>query len=144
MDTNATTTSSTLHNEARALGRFILGAPVDAEFVERYAAAHAHVLRVLPPSRRGDAAIVALGVKRPALLPFLAAASAVRARDGLLHKKSLLMAAILEASPRYADEFLPRSTGPVRLVLMLGWTGAITAIQVAIGWPLLWMVGRRA
>src|SRR6185436_3863688 len=110
---DATSSNSALHQEARLFGRFILGKPCDAEFIERYAAAHEHLFRD-PPSR-ADASILKLAVKRPFLLPFLGAASALVARDGIFHKKSLLMAAILEASPRYADEFLPRPTGKARL-----------------------------
>ncbi len=131
-----------LHEEGRALGAFIIGAPVDAEFVDRYAAAHAHLFR--EPPGPGEAAVLALAIRRPLLLPFLAAASGLIRRESLLHKKSLLMAAILEASPRYADEFLPRPTRPFRLAIILAWTGLVTALQVAIGLPILLLLGKRS
>ncbi len=131
-----------LHDEGRALGRFILGSPVDVEFVNRYAAAHEHLFR--DPPTRGDSAVLELAVNRPVLLPFLAAASGLIRRESILHKKSLLMAAILEASPRYADEFLPRPTRPFRLAIILAWTGLVTAFQVAIGLPILLLVGKRS
>ncbi len=131
-----------LHEEGRALGAFIIGRPVDVEFVNRYTAAHAHLFR--EPPARGDAAVLALAISRPLLLPFLAAASGLVRRESILHKKSLLMAAILEASPRYADEFLPRPTRPFRLAIILAWTGLVTAFQVAIGVPILLLVGKRS
>jgi len=130
-----------LRAEAAALGRHILGRPVDSEFVERYVAAHAH----LPLEARdpGDAAVLDFALAHPVFLPCLDAAAALTRPEALLHRKAILLAAILEASPRYADQFLPRTVGwPGLLGLGLG-IGMTTAFQLAVGLPVLALVGRR-
>jgi len=124
-----------LREEARVFGRFIAGGPVEHEFVERYVAAHAH----LPIEVRdaADERVLTFAVAHPAALPALDAASALVWPHSLLHRKALLMAAILEASPRYADDFLPRRSSWGRLVLLVVSVGLSTAYQVARGLPLL-------
>lgn len=134
--------SQALQDQGAILGRFIIGVPVEPQFIDRYVLAHEHVST--EQSAPADAAILTLAMKRPILLPFLAAAASLVRRDSLLHKKSLLMAAILEASPTYADEFLPRPMGMFRLTSTLVVTGIVTAFQAAVGLPLLWFAGRRA
>jgi hypothetical protein len=130
-----------LKAEARVLGRFILGREPEAEFAERYAAAHSHLFKELIPP--GDRAIVAFAMRMPLLVPCVDAAAARFRPGSLIHRKALLMAAILEASPRYADEFLPRTKGMAGLVWLVLWTGVVSAVQIVLGAPVLFIVGRR-
>ncbi len=136
------TSAEALRNEARALGRLILRRDVDAEFVDRYVEAHRHLLTGAQPPR--EVSLVRVAVARPVLLACLEAAVALVQPDSLLRKKSLLMAAILEASPRYADEFLPRPIGWVGLAFLAIRVGLGSAARLAVGLPALWILRRSA
>jgi hypothetical protein len=131
-----------LKAEARALGWFILRCEVEPEFIERYAAAHEHLFT--GPQLPADNALVFFATRHPRLLPCLDAASALLRPDSLLHKKALLMTGILEASPRYAEEFLPRKRGLLGLCTLFVGLGLTTAVQVAVGAPLLWYMRLRS
>lgn len=128
--------------EGRALGRWIIGRPVDAEFVERYASAHAHLL--LTTDDPGDRAVLAYAIAHPRLLPPLDAASALVRPQSILHRKALLMTAILEASPTHAEMFLPRTRGWAGLLALAAGVGIVTVMQLALGLPLLALLRRRA
>ena len=130
-----------LRAEARVLGRFVLGRDPEAEFAERYAAAHDHLFKELIPP--GDRSVVAFAMRMPVLVPCVDAAAALFRPGSLLHRKALLMAAILEASPKYAEEFLPRTKGMSGLAWLVLWTGVVSAVQIAIGAPVIFIVGRR-
>ena len=141
MAESSPTTPEVLKAEARALGRLILRREVEQEFIDRYAAAHEHIFTEIQSP--ADVALVSFAVRHERLLPCLDAAAALLRPHSLLHKKALLMTAVLEASPRYADEFLPRKRsflGLCGLFIVLGFT---TAVQVVIGAPLLWLVRPR-
>lgn len=123
-----------IRREARALARFILGREVEPAFVERYVQAHQH----LPLTGDADErAIVAFAVAHPRLLPSMEAAAALVRPNGLLHRKAILMLAILEAAPNYADEFLPRRVGWMELALVTAGAAVGSAARVALGVPLL-------
>ena len=136
------TSPEALRLEARALGRMILRMQVDAEFVERYVQAHDHLFT--GPQLPRELAIVRFAVLHPLILSCLDAAAAFTQPDALLHKKALLMAAILETSPRYADEFLPRRCGWMGLVLLAARLGIGTAANLIVGLLTLWLLRRRA
>lgn len=131
-----------LRLEARALGRMILRREIDAEFIERYIEAHRHLFTGPQPPR--ELAIVRFAAGRPLLLSCLDTAVAVTQPDSLLHKKALLMAAILETSPRYADEFLPRRCGWFGLGVLAVRIGLGTMAGLIIGLPTLWLLRSRA
>lgn len=131
-----------LRREARVLGRLILKREVEAEFLDRYIEAHRHLF--LEPPAKGEAAVLEFAVRHSRLLPCIDGAAALTAPNSLLHRKSLLMAAILEASPRYADEFLPRRATVPGLIGLGLVVGVVAAVHVAIGLPILKLVGRGA
>lgn len=129
-----------LRIEGRLLGRLVLGREPEPEFVERYVGAHEFLFQ--EPVHGNDGAVMALAVRRPWLVPCLDSAAALVRPHALLHRKALLMAAILEASPRYAGEFLPRRTGWAGLVWLGFSAGLMTAVRVAVGIPVLILAGR--
>lgn len=139
MPASVVTPESQLRAEASVLGRFLVRRAVEPEFVDRYVAAHA--FQFLDEHDARDRAILAWAVAHPSLLPCVDAALALRRPDALLHKKALLMAAILEASPAYVDEFLPRAIGVAGLAFLGLRLGLGTALHLAIGVPLLWWCG---
>lgn len=125
------------------LSRYILGGgDASLALLQRYADAHVHL--DVGGATTSDRATLAFALAHPWLLPSLDAAAAFVRPQALLHRKALLMTAILEASPDHADLFLPRVAG----WLALGWLGArvafSTVVHLAVGLPLLLTIERRS
>jgi hypothetical protein len=125
-----------LIGEAQALSRLIVGEVAPRDFLDRYVTAHRYVFS--DSADPDEIALLALAMRRRWLLPCIDAALALRRPDALLHRKALVMAAILEASPRYADAFLPRHRSTVALIWLSLRLGAMGAMQLAIGLPIVW------
>jgi hypothetical protein len=120
-----------LQDEARVFGRYLVRGTVPAELVERYCAANAALFGGAPPA--ADAAIVRFARRHPWSVGFLDGACALLRPTGLLRGKLLVMSAILETSPEFADEFLPRSLNPLGLVTRLAVSGTAAVIRAAVG-----------
>ena len=117
--------------EARLFTRYLVGRPPPAELVDRYRAANAAIFT--EPVAREDAALVAFARRHPWSVSLLDAASGLLRPGSLLRNKILLMAAILETSPAFADEFLPRDARPLRLLLTLLAHGTVAVARAALG-----------
>lgn len=126
-----------LEDEARTFGRYLVGRIPPAELVARYCEAMS-VLLAEPASPR-DAALLAFARRHPWSLSCLDAAAGLLERDGLLRSKLLVLTAVLETSPTFADEFLPRGASLARLLSGLGVAGVAAVLRLALGlllWPL--------
>ena len=121
----------------KLIARYLIDADPPAELANRYVAAHRELF--------GDVAAPEWEFVRqhPRALPYLDAAAGVLARQSLLRKKILLAAAILEASPAYADFFLAEVEGRIRILGLLAWQGALGVGKLALGAPLLLAVRRK-
>ncbi|HZO82834.1 MAG TPA: NAD-dependent epimerase/dehydratase family protein [Candidatus Binataceae bacterium] len=129
--------SGSAADDFRLIARYLLDVEPPPELVERYVAAERKLLG-------GEASPEWEAVRRhPRLLPYLDAAAGVLARRSLLRRKILLAAAVLEASPAYADFFLAEVDGRAAAVLALLWQGARGAIMLTLGMPLLFVIRRR-
>ena len=119
--------------EARILGRYLLGCDVEEEHVARYAYAAS-----LQPheSDETELRIVAYALAHPRTLGPLDGALALTRPRALLRRKLLLMAAILEASPRYCDWFLPVRRAPSYAVVAAA-AALRAAVQTGLGLILL-------
>jgi hypothetical protein len=122
-----------LELEAWVFGRYLIGTPPPPKLTRRYASACRTLLTDKP--RPQDASVVRFVRRQPWSAPFLDAASGLLAPRGLLRTKVLIMAAILEASREFADEFLPREdpVGRVRLVALLAGIGLVAAARTLLG-----------
>jgi hypothetical protein len=120
-----------VRSEARVFGRYLVGRLPPDELIERYAEAN----RVLftEPADAADVAVVRFARRHPWSVPFLDAAAGLRRPGGLLRSKVLVMAAILETSPAFADEFLPHTVPSAALVLCVGVYGLLAVMQAAVG-----------
>ena len=132
-----------LRDEAMRFGRYLVGTAPSEELAERYATAHAHVLR--EPPTPADEAILAFVHAHPWSLPLLDAGTALMRSAPRLRRKLLVMMAILEATPEHADATLPQDGVPLpRLVLRLGRAGAAAALKLGAGVALAAAVTARA
>jgi hypothetical protein len=109
-----------LEAEARAVGRYIIGRPIDEQCRLRYA--RAVVSGVVPLDERSER-LLRRAIAHPWLLGLLDGAAAIEHPSGPLRRRFLLMFAILETSPEYSELFLPRNL-TWRDAFSLAWTGA--------------------
>ena len=131
-----------LAGEARLFGRYLVGREPSDALVARYVAAcRTHFAE---PPRADDAAVLAWVRRHAWSIGMLDAASGLLRPGGPLRNRILLMAAILESTPEFADHFLPRQVGPLALALRVGVAGTIAVANAVAGAVLLKALARRA
>ena len=124
-----------LHQEAAALGRYLLGRPAPAEALERYVEGS---LRLFEGSgSREDLSIVAFIRRHSWSLPPLDAACGLLRPQSLLRQKLILMLAILETMPEVASDFLPVARPRALVVGRLLTAGLVAGLKTAVGLLLL-------
>ncbi len=121
----------TLEAEARVFSRYLVGQDPPGELIDRYEKAN-RALFTEPVDLR-DRALVAFVGRHPWSVSLLDAASGLLRPNGLLRGKVLTMAAILETSPEFADEFLPRRAHPAALLLRLFTLGFVAVARAVLG-----------
>jgi hypothetical protein len=131
-----------LTTEARILGRYLLGRQPTAVLSARYAEADRTVGDRGPNAL--DRRILAFGLAWPWSLASLDAACALLRPQSLLREKLIRLAAVLEASPEFADEFLPASRGLPSTLLHLGRIAIACAGEFVVGVALLKMLALHA
>jgi hypothetical protein len=128
--------------EARLFGRYLVGREPGEAVVARYVAAcRTHFAE---PPRADDAAALAWVRRHGWSVAMLDAASGLLRPGGALRNRILLMAALLESTPEFADDFLPRHVGPLALAVRVGAAGAVAVANAILGAILLKTVARRA
>lgn len=124
----------------KLISKYLLDAFPPDELVNRYVAAH-EILLGDPVAAEWD-----FVRRHPAALPYLDAAMGVFARSSPMRKKIILAAAILEASPAYADFFLEEIQGIGHVLGDLVWHGTLSLGKLLVGMPILliarWANGR--
>ena len=123
--------AAALELEARVFGRYLVGRVPPGELVDRYRAASTTLFGTLVGGP--DAAIIAFARRHPWSVPFLDAGAAIVRPAGLLRSKILVMSAILEASPAFADEFLPRNVPLAGLALRVVGLGMWAVARAIVG-----------
>src|SRR5207249_778165 len=119
-------------SESRLFGRYLLDIEPSLELQQRYAAACRKLFAdPAPPELR-------FVRRHPWALPLVDAAAGLRHPQSELRQRLLLMAAILETTPDYAEFFLT-TPSPATVV----WQGIRSAVKIALGIPIL-AVARRA
>lgn len=126
--------------EARLFARYLVGRDPSPVHVERYVAASR--THFPDPPAADDAAVLAWIRRHPWSVGLLDAASGLARPGGALRNRILLMAAVLETSPEFADDFLPHQPGPLALILRIGVAGTIAVASAVAGLLLLQMAKR--
>ena len=129
-----------LRAEAMQFSRYLLGRPPEAAMVERYVEANRTLFGEDTPQE--DRALLGFCQRHPSCIGLLDGAAGWLQPDALLRKKILVMGAILEASPRFAPEFLRARTSTSGFVLGSGWWASRAATKLLIGSMLLWWLRR--
>ena len=120
-----------LEAEARTFTRYLIGRTPPPELVARYCEANATLFTAPVPAV--EAGIVAFVRRHPWSVGLLDAAVGLRRPGSLLRNKILVMAAILETSPAFADDFLTRPLHPVVLALRVAGLGTLAVARTLLG-----------
>jgi hypothetical protein len=124
-----------LEGEARLFARYLVGVVPAEGLIARYA----HACRILfpEPGSPRDEALLAFARRHSWSVSFLDAACGLLWRGARMREKVLVMAAVLEASPDFAEEFLPRTVGPLALFVQLAAVGIVAVGRAVAGLLLL-------
>jgi hypothetical protein len=120
-----------LDDEARLFTRYLVGRTPPPDLVARYAEADRTIWTTPAPSR--EAGLVHFARRHPWSVGLLDAAAGLLQPSGRLRGKILVMSAILETSPVFADEFLPRTVRTPSLLLHLVAAGTAALAQALLG-----------
>jgi hypothetical protein len=133
-----TPTQTELEAEARIFARYLIGTDPAPQHIARYLDAEN---RLSPDCNDLDPA-GSFVRRHPWAIGPLDSASALLRPDSRFRAGMLRMAAILEASPQFADRFLPECRSRLGILTRLMGIGVSTAWQLAVGVPLLFFVKR--
>ncbi len=129
-----------LEKEARLFARYLLDCDPPREMVDRYISANRHLgLNVVTAENEH---ISNFSLSHPWSIPFLDAATGFLQPEAALRKKIYIMAAVLEASPRYAKDFLPDNLSPLLLFVRLITNGLTAGIKILVGLPMFLIIRR--
>ncbi len=131
----------TLEKEAVLFARYLLDSNPPQEMIDRYKSANEQL--GVRASTAADEQVLSFSVSHPWSIPYLDAATGLLMNDSLLRKKIYVMAAVLEASPRYAKDFLPENRFLLMVFVQLIGSGLIAGIKMLIGIPLFLVIRRR-
>jgi hypothetical protein len=129
-----------LEQEALAFSRYLVARVAPDALRVRYVEAVRTLLAA--PASATDEAIVDFARRHPWSVSLLDAACGLVRPRARLREKLLVMAAVLEASPDFADEFLPRTERPALLLVRLAGLGCLAAGRTLAGLLLLPIAAR--
>jgi hypothetical protein len=131
-----------LEKEASVFTRYLLDCEPPPDMVESYISANRHL--GVNAATAADEHILNFSVSHPWSIPYLDAATGISMNDSLLRKKIYIMAAVLEASPRYSESYLPEPLSPFMFFPRLVASGLKACIKIIIGIPMLMLIRKRA
>ncbi len=120
-----------LEREAEVITRYLVGEAPGRGHVVSYVSANSVLFA------DADDALTAFCRRRPFWLPLVDSGAGFLDNACLLRRKILLMAAILEASTRFAPHFLPGESTTRLDLVRVGVTGAVAALRTLLGVPLV-------
>jgi hypothetical protein len=136
-----TSVTPELEREAHLLTRYLLDRACPPDMMALYLDAHVVAAKPWTADPASDRAL-RFALEHPFTFGPLDAASALTGSAPVLRAKLLLMTAILEASPMFADRFLPAPPSAIRTLVVLAGSGARVLVSLLVGLPLLAIVRR--
>jgi hypothetical protein len=130
-----------LDGECALISRYLIGREPAQELKDRYRAAHRILLG--DNAAESDQPEMRFLRRHPWALPYLDAGAAILHKESILRKKTILMAAILEATLIHADFFLKPPDPVFKLLCSLFWQGVRAVAKTAVGIP-IFLVARRS
>jgi hypothetical protein len=115
--------------EAERFGRYLAGRPIEPHLADRYVAA---IAQLRPVIGARDRRRIGFALAHPRLIGFVDGGLALRDPQSMLRWKLVVMTAILEATPEYANAFLPRHRWPW-YAAYAGIVGLRAAVKGAVG-----------
>jgi len=125
---------ATLKAECVLNARYLMDCEPPQELIDRYVEAN-RILFGKEIEGRVEPELAFIH-RNPHALPFIDAAAGLLRPQSIVRRKLFLTAAILEATPTYADFFLKRPEPVLKLLCSLVWQVAHSLVKVAIGVPL--------
>jgi len=128
---NANQNTVALINECHKITRYLLSQEPPQDLIQRYIEANSILFAgETPPS---DRAILSFIHRNPWSLPYLDAASALFRPNSLLRNKILVMIAILEATPQFAEAFTPEPFSVPQFLWRMAGYGISSVLKFSIG-----------
>jgi hypothetical protein len=123
-----------MKEEAITFGKYLLsGETPDEKSIALYEAAHEHKNLSVPPAEQK---LFSFAVRNRWALGAIDGALAFKNPDHIVRRKLLLMSAILESRPQYADLFIPKKRS-VFYLIVFGWIGFRAICKAIFGRLLL-------
>jgi hypothetical protein len=113
------------------IAHYLVGQSPSPDLIARYVKANQALLNDKRPAT--DRALVSFALRNPWALPYLDAASAILRRDSLLRQKTLVMIAILEATPEYVSYFFPQPMSAPSFFLRMAGYGVSSLFKLVVG-----------
>jgi hypothetical protein len=131
-------TDKRIDQEAAALCRYLVGAQPSEHISKLYRAV---IRRERQAPSGADARILAYALAHPNQIVYLDSALAVVRPSAALRQRLYAMFAITEATPEYAERYLPVARPPV-YILAIGLHGVRAVCRAMVGLVLLHTAGR--
>lgn len=126
-----------MRNEAITFGKYLLsGKSPDEKSIALYEAAHVHRPIEVPDTERK---LLAFALRNRWALGAIDGALAFKNPDHVIRRKLLVMSAILECRPQYAELFIPEKRSFL-YIFAFGWIGFRAVCKAIFGRVLLLMV----
>jgi hypothetical protein len=130
--------------EARRIGRYFLGEDPPEDLVDRYREASLVLFPGTPDP--ADGGVLDFVHRHPWSLPLLESALGLLRPQALLRRKTVVMMAVLETDPRFADRFEAHCPGRAGAIVRLSGLGLSSAVKIVGGlllYPLARLLGAR-
>lgn len=128
-----------LKQESIIFSQYLIGKFPPDELITRYIQGN-QTLFLCEPTK-GEASLLNFCRKNEWSVSFLDGGAGFLASENLLRKKILLMSAVLETSPKFADDFLPKPVRWSNLIFQSMVGGLGTFVSLLFGVPLYFLLG---
>jgi len=120
-----------LKNEATLISKYLICKKPTNDLVNRYVEANFMLFGTEKLKYKNSE--LSFIYRHPMSLPYIDAAICLFAPKSILRKKIIVMAAILETTPSFANFFIKTPKSALISILSVGWQGACILFKILIG-----------